>query len=323
MTLVAFALRPDGADVVTDSLSYGTDMYDHEMVDKLAAFPQWDTVVTGVGPVDLTAGWRERLRLVAPLVAGFDVLDQLAPEVLAALWADIPNREAGRATGTIVHVGWSARRGRFAASLFDASYGFTCTDLTDHRLLVLPHPHSYVPRRVPESDHDWRKLAEASHEDWTLAGPRSLLDLTYRIGGDVVRTSVSRGELQRRVVHTFPTHGRQWRWSLIGSTAVEGQLGPCSCGSGLPSCMCHLPSCYDRPCPCPSGKTLGECHAIMPDDPRVLPYYRAHVADFERTRDELAARYRRRNPDQQWPPAQMLRPRGWAALSDLGRTVSP
>jgi hypothetical protein len=128
------------------------------------------------------------------------------------------------------------------------------------------------------------------------------------IGGDVLRTRLTRGEHQQHVIHTFPMRGGQWRRSLIGTLHPEGQLGPCQCGSGVPQATCHLLARdTSQPCPCLSGKSLADCHLIGPGDRRVLDYYLEHRKDYELTRPELAAAYRRARPAEHWPPEQILR----------------
>lgn len=307
MTLVAFALRDDGADILTDSLWCEPQMMRHGLIDKCRHLPAWDMAVLGVGPCAVTATWAEILPTLDG-IDGFDHLEELAPAALTEMWATyLPPELRVRLQTTVFHVGWSDRRQSFAAAGFDSADGFAHTDLTDHKLFVRPMPYSSPPAKVPVSNHHWRRLAERVHEDWTLISgaesisPTELWPKTH-IGGDMVLTRLARGQVERQVVHTMPTHGRQWRRSLIGLLCEEGQMAPCICGTGWPLAACCAPNAYQEPCPCRSGQPFGRCCVIMPDDPRVTAYYHQHRRDFDTTRPWLAEVYRRNNGPE-WPPA--------------------
>jgi hypothetical protein len=318
MTLVAFTLRPDGADIVTDSLSYGPEMTAVEEIDKCRVIDSWDTAIMSTGPSRLGDSWSSAVRDALPQLRDFDELEQHTPPALCLLWLHLREegylRKPGRADeedGHVFHVGWSPRRGRFAAVGFSSEDGFQPIDLTEHELFVKPHPHTPTPATPPTTDQEWAQLVTTAHQDWNMPGPYNPLRFRIWMAGDVVRTTLGRGHAERRVIARIPTRGRDWRWMNIGQMSVEGQLGPCACGSGLPAACCHLPNNYGKPCPCGSDKTVGDCHAIRPEDPRVMAYYLAHLDDYERTRPALADAYRRALPHLNWPPPDILRLRGW------------
>lgn len=307
MTLVAFRVSADRVDLVTDSLSYAPEFVEHDFRDKVRHLPRWDVVVTGRGQAHLSDRYEAAARDVEAEISDLDDLARHTPAALHHVWTEMPEDMRVGSIGEVFLLGWSPRRGRYVALAFHHHDGFQPTDLSD-QVVVRPEPGIEVPQRL--DDRAWSRLAVATYQRWTVGG--TIAGAVY-IGGDVTRTSLTRdGGLERVRLRGFPTEGPQWRRALVGSLHDDGQLGRCICGSGLPSVACHLLNRdHSRPCPCRSGRTLGDCHLIGPDDPRVLPYYLRHLKEFERSRPALAAAYRRARPQENWPPPEILRLRGW------------
>lgn len=319
MTLVAIAVREDGAEIVTDGLSYSAEGIDFAPVRKCHVIPAWNMAMAAIGPSTLSDSWHSVLQECAGAVRDLDELHSHTPAALRELWrlvqqdaraANVPPGE-DRDSGTVFHVGWSPARGRFVAYAYRVSnQGVEHVDLTDRPVLCEPEPFAGVPAEAPASPKQWTQLVKAAHADWTLTAALVLERVgKVWIGEEVLHTRLSRGEHDQRVIHRFARKGAQWRRTVIASLCPEGQMGPCWCGSGLPYCACHLAGSgrLTKPCPCGSLEPLQECHYVRPDEPRVMAYYRTHLRDYEALRAELAASYRRARPQENWPPQQILR----------------
>lgn len=296
MTMVAFRVQPDCAEILTDSLAYDANCLNLAPSAKVTVLAPLDTAVIAQGPTHLAMRWKG---LLCGPTGDFDHLDEAAQEHLPTVWAQMEGEErladGPGEHGAVFHVGYSPRHRRFKAYAYSSLDAFRSTDLTEHALFCMPPPTSAIAR-VPAADEDWVALAKTVHDEWALAPLMSGLQVP--IGGDVIHTRLDVGAAVQRRLHRFPNAGRDFRTMLIGSLHPAGQLGPCVCGSGRPFMVCHLDTKID--CPCKSGKRLEDCHRVDPAGPQARQHWREHAADFRRTRDDLAAAYRWWQSDESW-----------------------
>lgn len=231
MTLIAFTLTEDRAEIVTDGLSYSAGAIDFSAVRKCGVFPAWDMAVTSTGPSELGDTWKGVLEDCTEAVRDLDQVHEYAPAALRELWRKVQQHRregnvlepgGGADSGTVLHVGWSPERGRFVAYVYlVGDDGVEHVDLTEHRLFCQPPPWTYLPPEVPSTAKQWTQLVKAAHADWTLA-PALMghgLGKVY-IGEEVVRTRLARGVHDQQVIHRFPRHGAQWRRTLISSLSA-------------------------------------------------------------------------------------------------------
>ncbi|MDP9430532.1 MAG: SEC-C metal-binding domain-containing protein [Actinomycetota bacterium] len=84
---------------------------------------------------------------------------------------------------------------------------------------------------------------------------------TY-VGGDVIHTTLRRGESSSRRVHRFNDSGPEFARMMAGSLHPVSQAAACDCGSGRSFVDCCLAQIADEPCPCQSGARFAACCSI-------------------------------------------------------------
>lgn len=276
MTMICFNVKPDRAEVMTDSLTYnrsGRHMGRSSKVDVLADL---NTVVTSYGSHPLGAEWRYLLDNAGQWVDDFDGLDALAEEHLPEVWAEMADYVPDGSEAVVFHIGYSPRHNRFKAYAYPSANGFRCTPL-GAGLHVMPAPTSVDSTLAlmvagsevvtldgldPAGLEDWTALAETIHADRS-AVPYGTGRKVF-IGGDIVHTRLERGAVTQRRIHHIGEDSEGFRRMVSGTMHPLGQLGPCVCGSGETFATCHLPAIADQPCVCRSGQSFAECCRIEP-----------------------------------------------------------
>ena len=263
MTLVAFHVTADRADVITDTLSYGLAHVPLGRTTKATALPHLDTVVMGRGNGTMWVEVNDWIRRCTE-VDGFDYLASVAPQSMRLLWGRVTGRDAHAHeddSGATFLAGYSQRAGRFRAVQLSSRNDFTPMDVSD-ALICHPAPDEF--HDPPTSDEDWARLAVDVQEDRALAhygDPERQERRGCMIGGEVIRTTLERGASSQRTIHRFPTSGDDFLRLLAATPHPLGQLTPCMCGSGVAQDRCHGLQ-LDALCPCGSGQRFGDCHRV-------------------------------------------------------------
>jgi len=292
MTLVAVAVQPDHAEILTDTFTWSASSLRHGFSSKITLLPHLDTAVMAQGCYELGIVWEAAVASDPAGVSGFDALDVKARELLPLMWEEVEGRTGERSSSQVLHVGWSADAGRFVGRRYSSEDDFAGTDLPEG---VFVHPSRGEPVEVPADVGGWVALGKDLHARYALAPV--MTGNHVNIGGDLILSRLERGSATQRRVHTFPTDGEQFRRMMIGSLHPLGQLGPCVCGSGQPYLVCHMRWLEEgAPCPCGSGRAFEDCHRINPRSPQAVLHWRRHAGDYRRTRQELQRTYRQARP---------------------------
>lgn len=286
MTMIAIAVSHDRAEVMTDSLGYTRMASQLGRTGKSVTIPHLDTVVATQG--DKFFG--DQAKSTALMVAGdaftFDELADNMREPLRELWklrlADYPDA----CSGWVFLAGYSPRESRFIGYWWAAD-----NDFVQHRfdgLFVTPSPWSMLPSSVelarceaalqeyqpddvdvvvpawssrapgpvPETPEQWVYLAE------TVRQQRATRDegcLRVLVGGDVFHTTVKRGRVLTKRIHSFNDSGEEFRRMIANTWHPQGQLAPCWCGSRKGWMQCHGAKTLDQVCDCGSGERFRDC----------------------------------------------------------------
>jgi hypothetical protein len=297
LTLIAWNVTDDYAELLTDTLTYSVGEAEFTQVSKVSVFPHIDMAVAGKGAAEFSLNWKSSLDLFAEQVAGgIDAVRNLADIILPEMWHGLERCEGTRSAGMVWNVGWSTAQGRFVAHEFfiDNDTDLSCTDRTgfgSSPALAAP------PAAAPVTDDDWIQFAEDVYAEHAVA-IRPTYDRTM-IGGDLVLTRMERGTVTQRRIHTLPNDDRRWRQMMIGTVHRDGQIGPCVCGCGQPYIVCQFSASFspDYPCPCETGPAFADCHRVDPTDIAVLLEIRSRQQEYWDTQDELRARWIKAFPE--------------------------
>jgi hypothetical protein len=254
MTMIACTTRPDGADIITDTLTYRSNGRTMGQTTKLFPMPHIDTVVMTQGGGEFGARWKYAMACIGDQLdaLSFDDLAEAAPQALPDIWKDTEG--ASGYEGTVFHVGFSPAAGRFKAYIYSSHRDFESYDVTDE-LCATPLPISDPPDARPESEVEWADLAVQIRRERALAP----LGLKVFVGGDVFLTRLERGSISQRKIHTFDDSGEEFRLMVAGTAHPVAQLGPCECGSGEVAEACHPYMPPEEPCTCRSGAPWQGC----------------------------------------------------------------
>lgn len=308
MTLIAFAVRPDEVDVVTDSMSYTDAQCEIGFCSKIKTLPHVDGayMTNGSHTMGVLAGMTLAEREFEQ--TGIDDWPEMFEERLADLWRATEEARSGAGcdeggyTSNLYVVGWSPAHERFVAWEFCSDSDFKGRDLTDHEG-IFSNPAVSDLDLAPTDDEAWVAWLRGCVDQVTHPR-RRLYRRAVMIAGDFTRTHIRRGQIQQRRIHTLGPDDWEFRRMMIGSYHRFGQLGPCLCGSGQPAVICHLEymADLDAPCPCGGGsdrKAFGECHKL--DARNELQYVLEHIDDYGREREVLAAVWREVVPNDPTP----------------------
>jgi hypothetical protein len=281
MTMIAFNVRPNRVDVLTDSVSYTTSAHevDFDRSEKVHPIEHLPGVVITQGPVPFGDGWRNILAEMAPkpefTSAGFAELASLHETLLPDLW-DAFGYDGPHDTGTVFLVGYDAASKRMSAVGFFSTMGFAAVPLEE--FFVMPPPLDVPQRAVmrtgagvavsavldvgaPSNPAGWASFAQTIRRQrghafpppWGQPGEKVL------VGGTVTLTSVTARGIRQDVVHRFEEDDQALAQLMAGTIHPAGQAAPCPCGSARSYAACHLTQHLDEPCLCRSGATLADC----------------------------------------------------------------
>jgi len=278
VTLVAVHAGQDSAHVLFDQLVYNSVVtwIEDSPEPKAVELPGLDAATVFVGDFKLGRHWQDNAVTYAALCEDVDEFVHGFPDMFAKLCRGTVPELA------VFVVGYSPARGRFVAYAAGRDDWFTFRDVSDV-LTVFPSPPGYAPSEIeqraraqigkpplpeggedyppPQDDGQWVELAKLVHRG--RAEPVWDQDLKVPMGGDVTLLTVTRGQVDQRVVHRFDDDDRERM--LAGTVHPSQQMGLCMCGSGRRMLDCHLPKVFDVPCFCQSGLTFAECCKVSAD----------------------------------------------------------
>jgi hypothetical protein len=293
VTLVAWHVTDDYAEVLTDTLAYGAGEAELAHVSKVTTFPHVDMLTAGKGPEELGAFWNAEVALdtVDP-GGGVDRLRDLAMVGLPVIWNGLDRVTGRRGGGMIWHFGWSASQLRFVGDKFEISNDSELRH--EHLSGFSSSPALASPPPPPVSDADWIRFVEAVYAEHSY-----VLAENTMIGGDLILTRLERGSITQRRIHSLPDDDWRFRRMMCGTVHRQGQLGPCVCGSGQPFIVCCLTTRFspDWLCPCETGPKFVDCHRVDLDI-AVLRELRRRPEEFWDTQAELRAGWAKVFPDE-------------------------
>lgn len=293
MTMTVVHANGDQAQIMTDGLAYNASLtYIIAAPEaKATVLEHFTAAVASRGSYVLGRIWEDAAARLAARVASFDEFAEAVPSLLRTIAERGPQRYADYSPTTGEHraqvvqayaVGWSPAADGFRALLWDGLDGFACEDITG-TLHVTPAPVGCPPTaaeqrararngvdplpegkpaRAPQTDAEWRLLAETVHKGRAQA--RADSGLKVPVGGDVTLTTLTRHGADQRVIHRFTAE--DFEAMVAGTFHSWAQLGPCAtCDSGQRWVDCCLPKVFGEPCVCGSGETFGDCCKVDAD----------------------------------------------------------
>lgn len=302
MTLVAFNVGVDGADLVTDTCSYNPNWRHFGRLSKVVTLPHLETVVVTQGDSRVGKLWKDAASVVSEDAADFDELVRELGERLAVLWdvrrseVDADNAVTGGtfslSPSVAFCIGYSPSRARFRAVAIAADDG--CRPVDVDGMFVIPSPfcfrfsdlelNRYVadiatgPRPGDEANLAALKGlpraagAPATPEEWAALALLARRDRTLTattstrlkvfVGGELWHTRLERGLIVQARTLTFDDEGEEMAAITAGTLHPLGQTGPCPCGSAKTYLECCLVGHGDEPCSCGSGTSFGACCSL-------------------------------------------------------------
>jgi hypothetical protein len=305
MTYIYIATHEDHASIVTDSWAYSSHATTMGISDKVRMFPHRRLAITASGDLQFTARWSGLIQVLSERTATLDLLNDVAPEMLARLWeAERQSRDGERIAETMVlHVGYSDRAGRFTTTAFTSRHGFRAEPVDG--AFVHPTPAGYKVAahelesltetlegrtdpafaqvdaanlaamrdgalEVPtlDSDGGLASFAAFVRENRTMISARSLLKVL--VGGTLYATTITKDAALTARIFDFDDSDETLAEIFSGTLHPIRQLGACDeCGSGRRWIDCHGAQMLDRDCLCGSGRTFGRCCAVSTADESV------------------------------------------------------
>lgn len=252
MTMIAFNVTAHGADILTDTLAYTRNGRSLGRTSKVRLLPHADTAVLSQGSGDLGQAWVHALGAL-DRADDFDDLDEGAQQQLPRLWALLnEQRHGGEVDSIVFHLGYSPTSGGFRAYAYPSIDDFARLDVTG--FYAMPAPFTELGD-APATVTEWVSLAQRIREERAMApvGQGKVF-----VGADVLHTRLERGSSTTRKVHTFDDTGEELLRMVHGTMHPLFQLSPCPCGSGATVADCHAMPGGD-PCNCGSGRTFAAC----------------------------------------------------------------
>jgi hypothetical protein len=123
MTVINFALLPDGVYVVADTLVTNDRFEPGFFTSKVHPAPHLNGLICGTGSLGLILDW-SRIVLGGMLAMDMAHLDEFTPDSLRSLHAARPEGGREASTSTIYHLGFDHREGRFVGYAYRSASNF-------------------------------------------------------------------------------------------------------------------------------------------------------------------------------------------------------
>jgi hypothetical protein len=178
MTVINFALQPDGAFVVADTLVTNDSFEPSFFTSKVHVLPHLNALVCGTGNLGFILDWSRHL-LGAMLAVDVSHLDKFVQDSLRSLHANRPVAERNALASTIYHLGFDEREDRFVGFAYRSTADFASERL-DYGVRTKPGYAGELPmERFPD---DFVEVCRAQRAEQDRLPP----DERVFIGGHVV-----------------------------------------------------------------------------------------------------------------------------------------
>jgi hypothetical protein len=275
MTLVAYAVHKDRAEILTDSLAYTADAADVIPSTKCVWISHLNAAIATTGSYLFgrkVVDWALHLR-EAPEINGLAEQAFEAFEAFPKLWDEDYKKPMA-----VFMFGWSNVLGRSLGFLLGADKRdlvpwhprnlLSFENIGDHTLTdgtawnVRPHApvgfggaqrgevaadgalHGTHPDDMPTTEAEWVTLGRKARAHQATLPP----DKRIVIGGHLTLTTITNGSAHQRIVHRFDDTGDEWARLLAGTANPAGAAHKWT-GVGR-----------NEPCPCASGRKYKHCH---------------------------------------------------------------
>ena len=290
MTLVAFSVNKNRADILTDTWSYSAGGRRIASDSKVHSIPHLDMAYATQGSCEFASLWGLEATARAMHVGSFDGFVAEAGPYLLEAWNAVVERE--RTPSVVFLIGYSPEDSRFRAYQFASDSGFERQDV--EAPFIIPAPTDIRPSELelarikgsftgasdeteilalfeewhqkpglvaPTTVKGWVQLGKHARESRAMMHART--NLKVFVAGDLFHAVLKRGELTTSRVHRFNDSGAEFAQLVAGTLHPISQYGPCSfCDSGRPYVDCHLASFATQPCLCGSGKPFQDCCSV-------------------------------------------------------------
>ena len=128
MTVLNFALLPDGVFVITDTLVTNDRFEASFFTSKVHVVPHLNGLVCGTGNLGLILDW-SRFLLGEMLAVDVTHLDEFAPDALRSIHTGRPTAERDTITSTIYHLGFDERADQFVGFAYRSTADFASEPL--------------------------------------------------------------------------------------------------------------------------------------------------------------------------------------------------
>ena len=178
MTVINFALLPDGVFVVADTLVTNDRFKPSFFTSKVHVLPHLNGLVCGTGNLRFILDWSRHL-LGGMLAVDVAHLDEFVQDSLRSLHASRPAAERDTLTSTIYHLGFDEREDRFVGFAYRSTANFASERL-DYGVRTKPGYSGELPmERFPD---DFVEVCRAQRAEQDRLPP----DERVFIGGHVV-----------------------------------------------------------------------------------------------------------------------------------------
>lgn len=204
VSLLMFALAPEGVWIVTDTLATTMEGEPHLLASKCFTAPHLELAVAFTGVANVGQEWTQWVQSRV-LASDIDMLDRHEPGVIRAVYAELEGPED--ATATIYHLGFSLTENAYVGYIYRSTSDFESEELPAPCFAIKPPPagrSSSRPARDRRRDH--RVSRRGSRERRRQAAGRTNLHRRYERRADIHEAFLAIGcclICHRRLTHSF------------------------------------------------------------------------------------------------------------------------
>lgn len=213
MTVINFALLPDGVAVVADTLVTNDRFEPSFFTSKVHVVPHLSALICGTGNLGFILDWSRQL-LGGMLAVDVTHLDEFAQDSLRRLHADRPAAERNALTSTIYHLGFDEQADRFVGFAYRSTADFVSERL-DYGVRTKPGYSGELPmERFPD---DFVEVCRAQRAEQDRLPP----DERVFIGGHVVAYTMQVDRTEGRSPSVVTTVARAFEFEDIDRAYYE------------------------------------------------------------------------------------------------------